>query len=108
MAQATTVRLADNLQTSLHKLSKFLRRPMNALINEAVEAYLKQSTPAAEKELESTLAALRAYRKRDPDFTLARQKFVEAELKYEDPLEGQVVRKKSSPKVTKIARRTHA
>ena len=45
-------------------LSRLLGRPMNKLVNEAVKDYLLKAGPK-ERELEKTLANLRAYRERD-------------------------------------------
>jgi len=46
-----------------------------------------------ERNLESTLASLRAYREGDPDFEQAIAAFARAEARYgeEDPAEGEVV-----------------
>jgi hypothetical protein len=46
-----------------------------------------------ERNLESTLASLRAYRERDPDFEQAIAVFARAEARYgkDDPAEGEVV-----------------
>ena len=65
---------------------------MNVLVNEAVQGYLDQNLPKAEKELEESLAKLRAYRKADPSFTQAIEAFVDAEASFADRLEGRIVK----------------
>lgn len=41
------------------------------------------------QDMEKTLERLRAYRESDPDFKAAYAGFVEAEMTYDDPLEGE-------------------
>jgi hypothetical protein len=41
---------------------------MNQLVNEAVKDDVRRRNREVERNLESTLASLRAYRERDPDF----------------------------------------
>lgn len=89
--QASTFRIEPRLQTALRTLSRIAGRPMNRLVNEAVELYLKEHGPEAERELEATLAGLRAYRQRDPSFDKAIEAFVDAEARSEDPIEGRPV-----------------
>jgi predicted DNA-binding protein len=60
--KASTFRIEARLQTALKTLSKIARRPVNRVVNEAVEAYLRQHGPEAERDLEASLASLRAYR----------------------------------------------
>src|ERR1700676_1405365 len=62
--KASIFRLDPEAQSALAHLSKLLGRPMNKLVNEAVRDYLLKTTQA-ERELEGTLASLRAYRQRD-------------------------------------------
>ena len=92
--KATTFRLKHDVQTALVHLSKILHRPMNLLVNEAVRGYLDQNLPKVESELEGTLANLRAYRKRDLNFEQAIEAFADAEAKFEDNVEGRIVKKK--------------
>ena len=91
--KASTHRLDPDVQAALNHLSKVLRRPKNRLMNEAVKLYVQQRGREVERELETTLRALRAYRQKDPDFEKAIDTFVnaEAELAAEDPLEGRAV-----------------
>ena len=89
--KAFTVRFDAGVQTALTALSKTLRRPVNKLVNEAVRAYLDQRGRKAEHDLEASLADLRAYRKRDPDFEQAFVAFAKAEASMKDPIEGQPV-----------------
>src|SRR5260370_25987778 len=62
--KASIFRLDPDAQAALAHLSKLLGRPMNKLVNEAVRDYLLKTTQK-ERELEGTLASLRAYRERD-------------------------------------------
>ena len=66
---------------------------MNQLVNEAVKDYVRRRSREVERNLESTLASLRAYRERDADFEQAVAAFAKAEGRYakEDPAEGVVV-----------------
>jgi len=62
--KASIFRLDPDTQAALANLSRLLGRPMNKLVNEAVRDYLLKISPK-ERELEGTLASLRAYRGRD-------------------------------------------
>jgi hypothetical protein len=91
--KASTFRIDPPLQAALENLSRVLRCPMNRLVNEALQDYLDRRSGAAERDLELTLASLRAYRRRDPHFKKAIAAAVDAEavLGREDPAEGKVV-----------------
>jgi predicted nucleotidyltransferase len=65
LRKASIFRLDPDSQSALSHLSRLLGRPMNKLVNEAVRDYLLK-TSEKERELEGTLASLRAYRERDP------------------------------------------
>ncbi|MEA3109334.1 MAG: uncharacterized protein QOI88_3939 [Gammaproteobacteria bacterium] len=62
--KASIFRLDPDAQAALVNLGRLLGRPMNKLVNEAVRDYLLKTSPK-ERELEGTLASLRAYRERD-------------------------------------------
>jgi len=94
-ARATTIRLKEDLQSALATLSEHTQRPMNTLVNEAVQSYLDQNLPKAENELEATLAKLRAYRKHDPNFEQSLRAFADSEVKFKDGIDGRVVKKKT-------------
>ena len=64
--KATTVRLEPALQDGLETLSKVLKRPMNQLINDALRDYVNRRSYEVEQDLNKTLIALRACRRRDP------------------------------------------
>lgn len=93
MPKASTHRLKPEVQAGLDHLSKVLRRPKNKLMNEAVHLYVQQRSCELEQQMETTLKALRAYRKRDPDFEKAIDDFVAAEVSQagRDPLDGQII-----------------
>ena len=85
---AFTLRIGPQERNALKHLSKIERRPINQLLNEAIKNYLRQKGER-EQGLESSLAELRAYRKKDPGFRRAIAKVVEAEATVKDPLEGE-------------------
>jgi hypothetical protein len=91
-AKASTFRIEPNVQAGLENLSRVLKRPMNQLVNEAVKDYVRRRNWEVERNLESTLASLRAYRERDPDFEQAIAAFARGEARYGkgDPAEGEV------------------
>jgi len=70
--------------------SKIEKRPINRLLNDAIKAFLNTKGPR-ERDLEATLAGLRAYRRRDPGFKRAIAAFAEAEGRVSDPVEGEPV-----------------
>jgi hypothetical protein len=93
LRKATTFRIEPILQKGLENLSKILRRPMNQLVSEALRDYLDRRGRDVERDLESTLATLRAYRCRDPEFKDAIGAVAKAEAQHatSDPVEGHVV-----------------
>lgn len=86
--KASTFRIAPDVQAALANLSVVLARPMNQLVNDAVRMYVERRSREAERDLEASLASLRAYRLQDPDFEEAIEAFAEAEASVADPLEG--------------------
>jgi predicted transcriptional regulator len=89
---ATTYRLDRFAKEGLAKLSRLLHTSHNKLVNQAVREFVLRRTRQLEVDLESTLADLRAYQARDPDFEESIAKFVAAEVALEeDPTEGTVV-----------------
>ncbi|HYK04292.1 MAG TPA: hypothetical protein VE974_21255 [Thermoanaerobaculia bacterium] len=87
---ALTLRIDVEERAALENLSKVEGRPINQLLNEAIKSYLSQRGQR-ERSLEASLAGLREYRMRDPEFRRAIDGFVEAEADLEDPLEGEVI-----------------
>jgi len=87
---AFTLRIDAEERAALENLSKVEGRPINQLLNEAIKSYLNRKGQK-ERNLEANLVALRAYRKEDPGFQRAIGAFVEAEAKFEDPLEGEPI-----------------
>jgi hypothetical protein len=76
-------------------------RPVNDLLNEAVKHYLGWRGGVV-RNLEDTLSALRAYRKQDSEFRKAIDEFVEAEARFEDPLECGLMQEQLGPMQRKI------
>jgi predicted transcriptional regulator len=91
--KATAVRLEPALQRGLETLSKVLKRPMNQLINEALHDYVGRRSHEVEQDVTQTLAALRAYRRRDPGFDAAISASAKAEAEHgkSDDLDGEIV-----------------
>jgi hypothetical protein len=85
-----TLRINPEERAALEDLSKIEGRPINHLLNEAIKLYLRRRS-RKERSLESNLAGLQEYRKKDPGFRRAIATFVEAEASLEDPLEGEPV-----------------
>ncbi len=88
--KATTFRLDPALQMGLAVLGQVLKKPLNRLVNEAVQGFIEKRSAEVEADLERTLERLKAYREKDPGFELAIAQFVEAEagLARADPTEG--------------------
>ncbi len=104
--KTTTLRLDHAKQAALANLSKILRRPMNSLVNEAIQVYLEQRSREAERDLEATLKSLRAYRQRDPHFKKAIAAFIQAEASLKDPIKTELTQS-DSPVRTEIYRLLH-
>lgn len=85
-----TLRIEDTERAALENLSKIERRPINQLLNDAIKLYLTRKGQK-EHSLESTLEALRKYRKQNAGFQRAFAEFVDAEAGLDDPVEGEVV-----------------
>jgi predicted transcriptional regulator len=92
---AFTLRIDTEERNALETLSKVEGRPVNQLLNEAIRGYLRRQRPK-EQSLEKSLARLRAYREKDPEFKQAISEFVEAEVRLEDPLEGEWTERQSA------------
>ncbi|CAN5261413.1 hypothetical protein BH24PSE2_BH24PSE2_19080 [soil metagenome] len=100
--RATTIRLAPDVQERLSVLAKLLRRPLNQLINEAVQAFVERRSRELEGDLEDSLAKVRACRESDPDFEQAIAAFVDAEATLDDPLDERHA-KELGPAQTKVS-----
>lgn len=90
--KALTLRVDARTRAALSELSKVTSRPVNKLVNEAIQRYLDTAGQAVEQQLEDRLRRLRALRKRDPDLRLAFEEFAAAEASLsEDPVEGTII-----------------
>jgi predicted transcriptional regulator len=85
---ALTLRIDSEERAALESLSKLEGRPVNQLLNEAIQGYLRKQG-AREQSLDESLGRLRAYREKDPGYKQAIADFVEAEASMEDPLDGE-------------------
>lgn len=96
---AMTLRLEPSLQEGLAVLHEALKRPVNKLVNEAVEEYLVRQTESVGRDLQALLSRVQAVRKRDPKFKAAVEAFAEAEAQYakDDPMEGMVIADEQGP-----------
>lgn len=90
--KATTFRLDPPLQEGLVLLQAVLKKPLNRLVNEAVQGFIERRTGEVEADLQQVLARVQAYRRSDPRFEKAIAHFAatEAGLAYNDPAEGRV------------------
>lgn len=97
-AKATTVRLTPALRLGLEMLQGVLKKPVNKMVNEAVEGFIEKRTAEVQSDLENVLSQIKAYRRKDPDFKLAIREFVDAEASFggEDPAEGAITRTASA------------
>lgn len=91
--KATTFRLDPALQAGLTVLAQLVRKPLNRLVNEAVQSFIEKRSHEVEADLEAALERLRAVRKNDPNFESAINRFskAEASLSSDDPVEGRPV-----------------
>lgn len=91
--KATTFRLDPSLQAGLTVLAQLTKKPLNRLVNEAVQTFIEKRSHEVEADLEAALKRLRAARKNDPTFESAIARFAEAEasLGSADPVEGRAV-----------------
>lgn len=92
--KATTFRLDPGLKQGLEVLGKALKKPINHLVNEAVQGFIEKRGAEVQADLERTIASLKACRERDPRFESAIAQFSEAEgkLSRTDPFEGSLRR----------------
>ncbi len=88
--KVTPVRLAPELRQGLEMLQSVLKKPVNKLINEAVEGYLERRTAEAASDLEAVLDRIKAYRSTAPKFEADILRFAaaEAESGADDPAQG--------------------
>ena len=91
--KATTFRLDPTLQAGLTVLAQLTKKPLNRLVNEAVQTFIEKRSHEVEADLEAALRRLRAARKNDPTFESGIARFAEAEasLGSDDPVEGRSV-----------------
>lgn len=94
-----TLKIEAEERVALENLSKMEGRPVSELLHEAVRNYLDRPDF---NNLEGTMSALRAYRKQNPGFRKAIDKFVEAEATLNDPLEDGLMQEQLGPVQRKI------
>jgi predicted DNA-binding protein len=102
---ATTIRLDPPLQQGLLLLQSVLKKPLNRLVNEAVEGFIEKRAAEVEYDLQQVLTRVRAYRRSDPKFDKAIARFADAEagLGTDDPVEGRT-QPKAGPAQTMVQR----
>jgi hypothetical protein len=88
-----TLRLAPEFEAGLALLKGVLGVPVNKMVNEAVGEYIRRRSAQVEADLTDVLDQVKAYRRADPHFKLARSRLVEAEASggRHDAVEGVVV-----------------
>lgn len=91
--KVTTLRLAQPLHHKLELLQQVLGKPLNKLVNEAVDDYVERRTAEVELDLVQTLERIQAARRQDPGFKRAIAEFAAAEARHakSDPVEGTVL-----------------
>src|SRR6202162_2737490 len=77
--KSSTLRLDPPLQKGLLLLQGVLKKPLNRLVNEAVQGFLEKRVAEVESDLQQVLTRLRKYRRSDPNFEKAIAQFVDAE-----------------------------
>ncbi len=94
--KATTFRLEPGVQEGLALIAKVLRVPLNRLVNEAVEGFVRKRTAEVVMKMEETLKLLKAGRAEDPGFEHAIAAFADSEGSNArgDPAEGEVERRR--------------
>lgn len=86
----TTVRLDPSIKRSIDALKNVHKFTLNRLMNDALAFYIEHMVATTNSELESSLAALRAYNRKDPDHEAAIARVVEGEVAgHPDPMEGE-------------------
>jgi predicted transcriptional regulator len=93
--KATTFRLDPAVQEGLLLLQAILKKPLNRLVNEALQGFIEKRVAEVESDLQRVLTRMRTYRRSDPKFEKAIAQFVDAEasLGSDDPAEGRTQRK---------------
>jgi hypothetical protein len=89
----TTVRLDPAVHAGLVVLSELLEKPLNKLVNEAVQSFVEKRSREVEVELQHAIERLRALREQDPDFESEIARFADAESSSsgDDPVEGTLI-----------------
>lgn len=88
----TTLRLEQHIRAGLELIGSKRGMTLNKLMNLALQQFVAREVESLEAEASDTLARLRSYRDRDPDFTRAIEAVVEAEASAgDDPAEGKIV-----------------
>ena len=83
-----TLKLDEELYSALTSLESVVHRSVDQIITDALSMYVNQKSGATEKDLENTLRRVQQYAAKDPKFEHAITAFVDAEIQYEDPVEG--------------------
>jgi len=94
-----TLKIEAEERVALENLSKIEGRPLNELLREAIRHYLSRRNL---NNPEGPTTSLRAYRKQNPGFKNAIDEFVDAEARFEDPLEGELMQEQFGPVQRKI------
>lgn len=83
-----TLRINPAQMEALKNISKAEGLPVNELLHEAIRRYISWRNL---NNLERPTSALRTHPKQNPGFRNAIDEFVEAEARFEDPLEGELI-----------------
>lgn len=111
--KVTPIRFEPALRLGLEMLRRTVGTPVNKLVNQAVEDYLKRRTAEVETDLKSLLRDIKEYRKQDPDFEkmlrmTAQEEALAVKRGIADPAEGYRLGEKKRRRTTSTDRRKAA
>ncbi|SEP00992.1 hypothetical protein SAMN02990966_03673 [Rhodospirillales bacterium URHD0017] len=109
--KVTPIRFDPVLRHGLEMLGRTLRTPMNKLVNQAVDDFLKRRTAEVETDLTALLNDIKAYRKQDPDFEKVIRQTAQSEAlavrkRIQDPAEGHRLHRTKRDRAASSKRRT--
>ena len=89
MDNQQSLTIPAGLHHFLEQASRWLKRPMNDVVYDAIVQYVATNTPQSLADrLKGSQQDLERYHEQDPDMNKAIEAFIQAELAGPDPLEG--------------------
>jgi|EndMetStandDraft_8_1072994.scaffolds.fasta_scaffold360058_2 hypothetical protein len=109
--KVTPIRFDPVLRHGLEMLGRTLRTPMNKLVNQAVDDFLRRRTAEVETDLTALLNDIKEYRKKDPDLKKVVRRTAESEAlavrkRIQDPAEGHRMHREKRSRAASSKRRT--